>query len=367
MTRNDFIKAINNLGLVKSIQGKIYSNIAVKGGKVWFIRGSTGRSEAIDLEELYQLFLNETDITTTVARNYITGRVYSPAVAILRNIGDNLSGALHNYNETHHSLKSYKQNQGSALKAPKIDDSDEARFFEALADVLGYDYLKAKKLGKPVTGNDVFLSNSIDRYDFDSKASNIYSQILDVLLSDRKFSGENMAHHIDGMIVNHPQFGNRIVEFDEEQHFTPARSITLDLMNSLLCAPYFDEYLLICEDLNYFNNEVLLKHRIKHAIPEFGFSFSAFTKWISNEDIKSSGYIEAKAGFPYKGGRISQRAYYDSLRDTAHLSPHNSHLNPAIRFAKKRFEDEVGKTFKRIPVSEVARQIEITLTTRYLL
>ena len=49
-------------------------------------RESTGNFVEIKLDELYNFYLNETTYTTKIAREYISGYVYSPAVAVIKEL-----------------------------------------------------------------------------------------------------------------------------------------------------------------------------------------------------------------------------------------------------------------------------------------
>lgn len=110
---------------------------------------------------------------------------------------------------------------------------------------------------------------------------------------------------------------------------------------------YTSRYAEICKDKNYLDL-VLKKHRIKNIIENVPKSFIEFTNWLEQQNEKSSGYIKEKKGFEFLGGRIAQRAYYDCLRDTAHLSERNINFESPLRFAKKTFEDIEKKKFKLI-------------------
>lgn len=41
----------------------------------------------------------------------------------------------------------------------------------------------------------------------------------------------NNGPHFDGRLINHPQLGSRIIEFDEVHHFTPHRMKTIQLFD----------------------------------------------------------------------------------------------------------------------------------------
>jgi len=36
-------------------------------------------------------------------------------------------------------------------------------------------------------------------------------------------TSNSLSHHIDGLMFNQSIFKNRVIEFDKDQHFSPAR------------------------------------------------------------------------------------------------------------------------------------------------
>lgn len=116
----------------------------------------------------------------------------------------------------------------------------------------------------------------------------------------------------------------------------------------------------------YQNSEVIPKQRLKLRLTAMPPNIKAFREWLSQQ-ANVSGYIEAKNGFPYLGGRISQRAFYDTLRDVAHLAKENSHLSSPIRFAKKSFENEFHCQFKNITNDNLALSIKNRLARKFLI
>lgn len=197
------------------------------------------------------------------------------------------------------------------------------------------------------------MSNDFNKYDFNKEIKGCYIQILRDLKSNCIFSSESLSHHIDGAIINHPILQSRIVEFDEEQHFTPARMDTISHLQQILPDNYFSLFKEICNDKNYLNNYVLKKHRIKNKLVNVPKSFVEFVKWLEQLNEKSSDYICNKNGFEFIGGRIAQRAYYECLRDTAHLSEKNKGFESPLRFAKKKFEDIETKDFGLISINRI--------------
>lgn len=337
MNYNLFKHALSALSAVTSVTGKIYHSIQVHGEYITFIRGNKSAREEISVHELYELYGNEKSVNTSVAKKYISGRVQSPAVAILNALHP--GARKHRHIKDDLELKPENVTKNQKVRTDKILPKDEAKFFSSLSEILGERYLISKSINRPVTSSDIFLPRDFRAYNFHSEVEEYYTKVLRLLCSDGNFNSGSLSSFIDGLIVGHPILGTRIVEFDEAQHFTPARRDTLICLSTLLTNSYIPEFLSICEDLEYLNNRVLKKHRLKKGLEELPQSFTEFLIWLEASTKGNSGYIKSKKGFDYKGGRIGQRAYYDSLRDTAHLSDENEVLNPPIRIAKKTLED----------------------------
>lgn len=337
MNYSQFKHALSDMSAVTSVTGKIYHSIQVKGEYITFIRENKSAREAISVHELYELYGNEKNVNTSVAKKYISGRVQSPAVAILnalhRGIGKN--------RDIKDDLESKPKNvlKKEKIRTDKILPKDESRFFSSFSEIIGERYLISKSINRAVTSSDIFLPKDFKAYKFPSDVDEYYTKVLRLLRSDGNFNSGSLSSFIDGLIVGHPILGTRIVEFDEAQHFTPARRDTLICLSTLFTSSYISEFLNICGDLEYLNNRVLKKHRLKRGLEELPQSFADYLIWLEASSAGNSGYIKPKKGFDYKGGRIGQRAYYDSLRDTAHLSNENKDLNPPIRIAKKTLED----------------------------
>lgn len=244
-------------------------------------------------------------------------------------------------------------------------NKDETRFFIGFSELLGTNYFLSKSIEKPINSSHIFLSNSFENYNFNKEINDCYLQILKNLKSNCIFSSDTLSHHIDGAIINHPILQSRIVEFDEEQHFTPARMDTLTHLQEILPDNYFSKFKEICNDENYLNDYVLKKHRIKNKLKNMPKSFIEFVEWLEQSNEKSSGYICNKNGFEFIGGRIAQRAYYDCLRDTAHLSEKNKGFENPLRFAKKEFEEIENKDFGLISMDRIKEIIIEILDNDY--
>ena len=364
MKKGTFIHTINQLGEVQSVQGKTYRQIEVIGERVAFVRGHKTTREYVHLDELLALYTHEPHFNNTIAKGYISGRVQSPAVSILNAIKNGGSPQEILRNEKPAQLLSREKSKLASKQkterksAPK--DKDETRFFIALAKVLGEQFLLSKGIGKPVTG--VFYKAHYKDYDFPTSVNQNYKKVLTAWQSNFAFGSKSLIQFLDGFILNHPRLGTRMVEFDEEQHFTPALKDIIQ-SQSLVCKKY---YLELLNDQDYFSQEVLKKNRIRKACSTMPQSFKEFKKWLTAEQLPSSGYIKEKEnGFPFLGGRIAQRAYYDSLRNVAHLSPHNQGVRELIRFPKKYFEQQSGSKFGKLAEAEVAELIRKYLREVY--
>ncbi len=363
---------LNALDEIPSKTGRAnYKSIRVRNNTVILKRESSGNEISISINELFDVYENESFINTIIVRNYITGYVNSPACAVLMGVGlydkngyrindvdlDNVSKK----KSVSFVLAEYENTKPANTQSIK-DESDEQRFFRLLSEVIGIDYIQSKGIGNPVDKELIELYSDYRKLSFNGKVEQILKRIAEQLESDFNFGDTNLASKIDGLIVDHPIVGTRIVEFDEEQHFTPPRLITLTIQQENFDFPYFAEYINICKDTSYLNSEVIPKHRIKLNLSAIPTNIKDFQERLSKQ-TKTNGYIEAKNGFPYLGGRISQRAYYDTLRDVAHLAEENNHLKVTLRFAKRSFENEFHRKFQHISDIDITSSIKKRLWT----
>ena len=235
----------------------------------------------------------------------------------------------------------------------------EAMFFSVFEEVVGTRYLKAKTLGTRASSDDVFLDRDHAQYGFPAEVSKAVVGALERLGSTGPVEPGSLAHHVNGFLTGHPQLGTRIVEFDEEQHFNPYRRATLECLLPVLDARYISDYLNLCEDAELYN-AMLKKHRLRVSVDSVPSSVENFRNLVEQYATPNNGYIEPKVGFEFNGGRIAQRAFYDTLRDVAHLASENTALRPALRFSK--FELERGDT----RIERMDRQVLRSLIERRL-
>ena len=370
----DFKLHLSGISKANSVkEKKKYINISLKDDQIYFQRESDSY-ESISVFELYEVYKKCNFINTTILRDYITGRKFSPSFAILIESGlYDKNGHRLNEDIVTGETKSDLNAESSVpidleTEVTEVSEKDEGRFFAALANLLDSKNIKAKSLFKPVTSSDLILYKSHDKMELDEIASNQMELLLEQLGSNGKLGSGNLERFIDGMIVNHPVLGTRIVEFDEEQHFTPARLVTLRVLKDVEDYPFLDLYIQLCELAPYLNDFVLPKHRVKEKFNEDIVDFKKFQVWLKEITPfgKNNGFIAPKSGFDFIGGRIAQRAYYDTLRDVAHLAKANhSKLSQVIRFPKAYVTLVLKKDFDQVTMGELQKVIAQYLLDYY--
>jgi hypothetical protein len=174
-------------------------------------------------------------------------------------------------------------------------------------------------------------SNYLNNSYINSKVVEALENVLKSLDSTYDFTNRNLP--VDCCLINHPVLKTRIIEFDEAQHFSDKRLITIKKLNSYFKFHFHNDY------LSLFKNPQIIE---------------SYEKAIKGR----SGFISPKKGFNYKGGRISQRAFYDTLKDVAHLSQKNKSLSPIIRFSMFEFGSYNNNNFLRIPQQKIENYIE---------
>lgn len=357
MEYESFKRQIGSLSSAESKKGKLYSNVQVIGDQIWFTRES-GSREDLSIRELFAVYSRLDYINTTILRKYITGRMFSPSMAILKAAGlyDPSGFRITNRADKDAIVSSeIKVKEDFSQEQIEIhDEKAEGNFFAALGNLLDNNYVLAKTLGKPVRSDHVFLNSHFEEMKFPEDANAMIRKVLDELNSDYNMSRNSMVQHIDGMIVNHPTLGTRIVEFDEEQHFTPARLVTFTALDENDYAGLIQLYAAIINNNDYFHNSVLKKHRMKFSSDDNVPNWEDFKEMILTYSKPNNGYIRPTVGFPYLGGRIAQRAYYDLLRDLAHLSVSNKNrLEPVIRIPKFLIEVICKNGFENLTMKQV--------------
>lgn len=140
-------------------------------------------------------------------------------------------------------------------------------------------------------------------------------------------------------------FGPRIVEFDEEQHFSPFRYATLGIIKKTIEVDYdLGLYRGYCRSAEHFER-FARKHRLRGMdVSEATTSQDFLAALAKSGNLSGNGFVSPKPCFPFVGGRIAQRAYYDCLRDFFHRSPPGvaMGLKPILRVSIYQVEERVG-------------------------
>lgn len=205
----------------------------------------------------------------------------------------------------------------------------QKRFINALTSVLGSEYVD------PSPHLYICPDFRLNEY-MHENVSNVIQQILETFNSNFDFTHAR-SPKIDCMIKNHPTLGTRIVEFDEEQHFTVFRQLTLSLLGDYIGSPFIENY------IEFFNVpdttiKMLRKARLfQHVSLESAGDIEEFLYSLSKITANNK-FIRKTPGFPFVGGRMLQRAYYDLLKDIAHLSVPNLGFENILRFSLFDFE-----------------------------
>jgi len=205
----------------------------------------------------------------------------------------------------------------------------EDKFFNAIKYVLG----EAHVIHKP----DLSIHTAYQRMHYQNIVNELAESILENFNSTYDFS--NRMTPVDGNIVDHPLYGTRLIEFDEYQHFTPMRAKVIKLSEQTLPLDFHNHYLMLIE-----TQEV--KDKMQAV-------------------IRRSGFRKPVAGFQFENGRMFQRAFFDFLKDYAHLSEEYSSFSPIMRFTMPDFEAMSGNEFLHISDNTLREIIEQQLRNRY--
>lgn len=132
----------------------------------------------------------------------------------------------------------------------------------------------------------------------------------------------DLTSYIDGMIsADHP-LGPCLVEFDEEQHFSSFRLVTLPMESDVIKPRFsFEEYRRFCTSEDYYRR-FLKKHRLRGldtaAQPTIEHLLQLLGSTTGNT---KNGFIAPKPGFPFAVA-ASLSVHTDVLRDfLAYLMP----------------------------------------------
>lgn len=245
--------------------------------------------------------------------------------------------------------------------------SAETIFFEALEMCVGKAAVLRK--GPPVVS---FLARGGVRLMSNHRAlrfPSAVSEVLDAIYEQLggvwdDCSPRDLTGYIDGMLTADHPLGPCLVEFDEEQHFSPFRLVTLPMESKVVRTGFdIDEYLRFCTSEDYYRR-FLRKHRLRVMGKATQPTIDDLLKLIGSATSSArNGFIAPKPGFPFPGGRVAQRAYYDVLRDFLPLSDtgRTFGLKPTIRVSLFELEEELGSHLDRSPVPTIADALSARL------
>lgn len=234
----------------------------------------------------------------------------------------------------------------------KKAEKDEDIFLQAISNVISDKYLFSHKIQKPISEKHLYIGKDFRSFQIDDNLKYSLYDLTKQLKCSYEFSKGGLYRYLDLMVVNHPKLGSRLIEFDEEQHFTVFRKESIGKIKSFFSFDFWNDYTSYCNDI-YYQNLMLKKNRIKYSADKSIESIQEFEYIISNYTSTNNGYVESKQDFPFVGGRIAQRAYFDSIRDIIHFDKRNKHLNPIIRISKIDIEKTYNQRFNKIRINHI--------------
>ncbi len=177
----------------------------------------------------------------------------------------------------------------------------EERFFDVFSEVLDTQ-IERSKYGL------VYANWNFNQY-IENGVKEALHCLKDSLNSTNDFSNKTLP--VDCVLRNHRTLGTRVIEFDEYQHFTNERKLAIDKMSSEYPLEYHERYLTYFKDPEVMNTMIGVTNR--------------------------AGFHKAVPGFNFDGGRMVQRAFFDTLKDYIHFMNVNDGFMPIIRFALPDF------------------------------
>ena len=293
MNFEEFKRKLVQIKVAISEQGKLYTNVQVVGNYIQYSRES-GSREQINIYELFEVYNKESFINTTILRNYITGRKFSPSLAFLKTAGFYDSRG----NRIHNPKASVYENNTNKTTVTNIGDSvnNRSHKLEPIAQSISQ-YLE-KKFKKParyiVEYSPGWLTAVPDKdilIDHWALVKNVYASLMDNkfdLDKQLKLVKKTGKQYYD-IWFDDPYFF--ALEFDEEQHFNQFRGRTLAFYSDFDCGINLKDY------KNYCNVE---------KKP----GTSGFQKLKSHDVL----FPEMLPG-EKQDNRIRQRAFRDFLKD----------------------------------------------------
>ncbi len=257
--------------------------------------------------ELFEAYSNEPFINTTILRNYITGRKYSPSLAILKAAGlyDYMGNRVADSDliiETENSAKSKTDSQ------PLSEDMPTHKLVHIAKTVAQYLEQKFKNPANFTLEYSPPWLNVVP----DKTALKEYWPLVKTVyagLVDHKYDLDKQIELIKksgkqyfDIWFDDPYF--LAVEFDEEQHFNQFRAITLKYYGDFDCDINISDYEQYCSVIKYPGT-------------------SGFQKLKSYDPL----FPEMLPGIK-QDNRIRQRAFRDFLKD---ITPIANGFGPTVR------------------------------------
>lgn len=236
-------------------------------------------------------------------------------------------------------------------------------FFEALTLVLGDSSVvdRSAEISSYLDQLGVRIYTNHEVMELSPQMSVEMSKICELLSGPEDEQSAPRTLRPDGMITDASSLGPCIIEFDEEQHFSPSRLVTLEVAHDVFGARFdIHGYARYCSQRG-FTYRFLKKCRISGLEPDMCTDPHAFLEALRGSvGMSSSRYIAPVAGFRFAGGRMAQRAYYDCLRDVVHQSNRGvtAGLKPIVRISLFEIEEAIGERFESSSESSIARAIE---------
>ena len=244
----------------------------------------------------------------------------------------------------------------------------ERVFFRALEERLGRKSVlrKGREVRQYFGEFGARLMSDHATHGFGQREREALDEIFRLLLgTEQPGKTVNLTHHIDGMLSPDCPLGPRIIEFDEEQHFSPFRLETLPVVQRTVEVAYDVElYRRYCCEPRYIER-LLKKHRLRDPAWSRFLSPRALVNELARHQdaLKGVSYVRPTRQFPVLGGRIAQRAYYDCLRDFFHVSRAGKAmgLKPIVRVSIYQVEEMLGGPMDRAALQAVANAVRAVL------
>ena len=248
MNFEEFKEKFKQIRVASSEQGKLYTNVQVAGNYIHFTRES-GSREQINISELFEAYNKESFINTTILRNYITGRKFSPSLAFLKTAGfyDSIGNRVHNPKASVYTNNIYE----TTVKNGGVSVDNTLHKLEPIA--LSISQYLEKKFKKPASYRMEYSPDWLtgvpnkdilkDHWDLVKK---VYSSLVEnkyELEEQLKLVKRPGKQYFD-IWFNDPYYF--AVEFDEDQHFNQFRATTLEYYADFECGINLADYQKYC-------------------------------------------------------------------------------------------------------------------------